>query len=64
MYWIPEWVHHTLITLRMLFKTTVEGYLEGYLDTKVAQVSQEHRVVSLIHLLRGTLDGMECATAF
>lgn len=52
-YGVPEWVHHTLITLRMLFKNTLEGYLENYVDFKVTQVTQEHRVISLVHLLRG-----------
>ncbi|XP_076459987.1 sorting nexin-14-like isoform X3 [Babylonia areolata] len=54
-YGVPEWVHHTLVTLRMLLKNTVESYLDGYLDNKVAQVTQEHRVVSLVHLLRDVL---------
>ncbi|KAK7506646.1 hypothetical protein BaRGS_00002121, partial [Batillaria attramentaria] len=54
-YRVPEWVHHTLVTLRMLLKNTVEGYLESYLEYKVAQVTQEHRVVSLVHLLRDVL---------
>lgn len=54
-YQVPEWVHHTLVTLRMLLKRTVEEFLENYLDGKVAQVTQEHRMVSLIHLLRDVL---------
>ncbi|KAL8561662.1 hypothetical protein ACOMHN_001394 [Nucella lapillus] len=54
-YSVPEWMHHTLVTARMLVKNSVESYLEGYLDNKVTQVTQEHRVISLVHLLRDVL---------
>ncbi|KAK7112643.1 sorting nexin-14-like isoform X2 [Littorina saxatilis] len=54
-YRVPEWAHHMLFTLRMLFKNTLESYLDSYVDYKVTQVTQEHRVISLVHLLRDTL---------
>lgn len=54
-YKIPEWFHHVLLTARILFKSTLENYLEWYTGQKIQQVSQEHRVVGLIHLLRDVL---------
>lgn len=52
---IPEWLHHLLFTFRMLAKNLAEGYLDDFLHQKVAQVTQEHRVITLIHLLRDVL---------
>ncbi|XP_025108729.1 sorting nexin-14-like isoform X2 [Pomacea canaliculata] len=52
---VPAWLHHVLITLRMLLRNTFDRYMENYIEFKVAQVTQEHRVVSLIHLLRDVL---------
>ncbi|XP_012936262.1 sorting nexin-14 isoform X1 [Aplysia californica] len=44
-----------LLTARILFKETIESYLDWYLDRRITQVTQEHRVVLLIHLLRDVL---------
>lgn len=52
---IPDWLHHLLMTGRILFKNTLEAYTDYYLQYKLNQVVQEHRLVSLITLLRGTL---------
>ena len=52
-YRIPDWFHHLLMTGRILFKSTLEHYLQLFIEQKLEQVTQEHRVVSLIHLLRG-----------
>ncbi|CAH1794558.1 unnamed protein product [Owenia fusiformis] len=52
---IKDQVHHLLITARMLVKHTLENYLDWYIGFKLEQVTQEHRVVSLIHLLRDLL---------
>ena len=41
------------MTGRILFKSTLENYLEWFIGQKIEQVSQEHRVVRLVHLLRG-----------
>ena len=51
---MPDWLHHMLSAGRILFKKTVEAYMEQYMQTKVDQVLQEHRLVSLITQLRGT----------
>ncbi|MCI4382514.1 hypothetical protein PGIGA_G00015790 [Pangasianodon gigas] len=49
---IPDWLHHLLMGGRILFKNTLETYTDYYLQNKLDQVFQEHRVVSLITLLR------------
>ncbi|XP_069052674.1 sorting nexin-14 isoform X6 [Lepisosteus oculatus] len=49
---IPDWLHHLLTGGRILFKNTLEAYTDYYLQYKLDQVLQEHRVVSLITLLR------------
>ena len=51
---IPDWLHHLLMGGRILFKNTLEAYTDYYLQYKLNQVVQEHRLVSLITLLRGT----------
>lgn len=50
---IPDWLHHLLMGGRILFKNTLEAYTDCYLQNKLDQLFQEHRVVSLITLLRG-----------
>uniref|UniRef100_A0A671YXB6 Sorting nexin 14 n=1 Tax=Sparus aurata TaxID=8175 RepID=A0A671YXB6_SPAAU len=52
---IPDWLHHLLMTGRMLLKNTIEAYTDYYLQYKLNQVVQEHRLVSLITLLRDTV---------
>ncbi|XP_052220353.1 sorting nexin-14-like isoform X2 [Dreissena polymorpha] len=54
-YCVPVWLHHVLYTARMFVKETLEGYLDWYIDHKVTMVTQEHRLVSLVHLLRDVL---------
>ncbi|KAM8833269.1 sorting nexin-14 isoform 2-T2 [Synchiropus picturatus] len=49
---IPDWLHHLLMSGRILFKNTLETYTDHYLHFKLSQVLQEHRLVSLITLLR------------
>uniref|UniRef100_A0A4W4F3X1 Sorting nexin 14 n=1 Tax=Electrophorus electricus TaxID=8005 RepID=A0A4W4F3X1_ELEEL len=49
---MPDWLHHLLMSGRILFKNTLEAYADYYLQNKLDQVFQEHRVVSLITLLR------------
>ncbi|XP_036405366.1 sorting nexin-14-like isoform X2 [Megalops cyprinoides] len=49
---IPDWMHHLLMGGRILLKNTLEAYADHYLQYKLDQVLQEHRVVSLITLLR------------
>uniref|UniRef100_A0AAR2L556 Sorting nexin 14 n=1 Tax=Pygocentrus nattereri TaxID=42514 RepID=A0AAR2L556_PYGNA len=49
---IPDWLHHLLMGGRILFKNTLEAYTDYYLQNKLDKVFQEHRVVSLITLLR------------
>ncbi|KAJ8361885.1 hypothetical protein AAFF_G00414210 [Aldrovandia affinis] len=49
---IPDWLHHLLMGGRILLKNTLEAYTDHYLQHKLDQLLQEHRVVSLITLLR------------
>ncbi|KAL4624026.1 sorting nexin-14-like isoform X1 [Arapaima gigas] len=52
---IPDWLHHLLMGGRILFKNTLEAYADHYLQYKLDKVFQEHRVVSLITLLRDSV---------
>lgn len=59
-YRVPDWCHHLLYTARMFVKQTLEAYLDWYTDYKVHMVTREHRLVSLIHLLRGNQFTIYC----
>lgn len=50
---VPDWLHHLLMGTRILFKNTLEMYTDYYIHCKLEQLFQEHRLVSLITLLRG-----------
>ncbi|XP_072498837.1 sorting nexin-14 isoform X3 [Notamacropus eugenii] len=52
---IPDWLHHFLMGVRILLKNTLETYTDYYLQCKLEQLFQEHRLVSLITLLRGKM---------
>ncbi|CAJ0956132.1 unnamed protein product [Ranitomeya imitator] len=56
---ISDWLHHLLMGGRILLKNTLETYTDHYLQCKLEQLSQEHRLVSLITLLR---DAVFCET--
>uniref|UniRef100_A0AAY4DE96 Sorting nexin 14 n=1 Tax=Denticeps clupeoides TaxID=299321 RepID=A0AAY4DE96_9TELE len=49
---VADWVHHLLSAGRILLKNTLEAYMDHYIQFKLEQILQEHRVVSLITLLR------------
>ncbi|KAI4899634.1 hypothetical protein NFI96_014634 [Prochilodus magdalenae] len=49
---MPDWLHHLLCGGRILFKRTLEAYMDHYLQSKLDKILQEHRLVSLITLLR------------
>ncbi|XP_077476701.1 sorting nexin-14 isoform X4 [Stigmatopora argus] len=49
---IPDWLHHLLMGGRILFKNTLEAYTDCYLQQKLNQMVEEHRLISLITLLR------------
>ncbi|XP_054830242.1 sorting nexin-14 isoform X2 [Eublepharis macularius] len=49
---ISDWFHHILMGGRILFKNTLEAYTDYYLQCKLEELFQEHRLVSLITLLR------------
>lgn len=49
---VPDWLHHLLMGGRILLKNTLEAYADNYLQRKLDHLLQEHRVVSLITLLR------------
>lgn len=53
MFRVPEWLHHVLAGARILVKNSLEAYMAQYMQTKLDQVLQEHRLVSLITQLRG-----------
>ncbi|GFO18602.1 sorting nexin-14 [Plakobranchus ocellatus] len=54
-YEAPTWLYQLILSARILFKETIEVYVEHYLEFKIDQVTQEHRLVSLVHLLRDVL---------
>ncbi|XP_034057197.1 sorting nexin-14-like [Gymnodraco acuticeps] len=47
-----DWLNHALAAGRILFKNTLEAYMDQYLQSKLEQILQEHNVVSLITQLR------------
>ncbi|XP_008296332.1 sorting nexin-14-like isoform X1 [Stegastes partitus] len=49
---VPDWLHHMLAAGRILFKSTFEAYMDQYMQSKLEQILQEHRMVSLITQLR------------
>ncbi|XP_052442538.1 sorting nexin-14 isoform X1 [Carassius gibelio] len=49
---MPDWLHHFLSGARILLKRTLEAYVGHYFQFKLEQIMQEHRLVSLITLLR------------
>ncbi|XP_056219241.1 sorting nexin-14-like isoform X8 [Seriola aureovittata] len=62
---MPDWLHHILAAGRILFKNTFEAYMDQYMQSKLQQILQEHRMVSLITQLRDAVfceDGEERTT--
>ncbi|XP_059174499.1 sorting nexin-14-like isoform X2 [Physella acuta] len=51
----PLFLQQVMLSLRILLKETVESYLNQHIENKLSQVTQEHRLVSLIHLLKDVL---------
>ncbi|CAL8312137.1 unnamed protein product [Lota lota] len=49
---MPDWLHHILCAGRILFKKSFEAYMDQYIQRKMDQMLQEHRMVSLITQLR------------
>lgn len=49
----PAWLHHVLAAGRILLKNTFEAYMQQHMRSKLEQLLQEHRLVSLITQLRG-----------
>uniref|UniRef100_A0A673FRP3 Sorting nexin-14 n=1 Tax=Sinocyclocheilus rhinocerous TaxID=307959 RepID=A0A673FRP3_9TELE len=49
---MPDWLHHFLSGARILLKRTLEVYVGHYFQFKLEHIMQEHRLVSLITLLR------------
>uniref|UniRef100_A0A0B6YIW7 Sorting nexin C-terminal domain-containing protein n=1 Tax=Arion vulgaris TaxID=1028688 RepID=A0A0B6YIW7_9EUPU len=54
-YKAPVWIQQLMLSARILLKETVENYLDYHIDYKLDQVTQEHRLVGLIYLLRDVL---------
>ncbi|XP_041716762.1 sorting nexin-14 isoform X3 [Coregonus clupeaformis] len=57
---MPDWLHHILSVGRILFKNTLEAYMDNYIQHKLDMILQEHRVVSLVTMLR---DAVFCETS-
>ncbi|KAL8186224.1 UNVERIFIED_CONTAM: Sorting nexin-14 [Gekko kuhli] len=57
---IPDWLHHIMMGGRILFKNTLEAYTDYYLQHKLGELFQEHRLVSLITLLRDAVFCENC----
>ncbi|XP_064846718.1 sorting nexin-14-like isoform X5 [Oncorhynchus masou masou] len=57
---MPDWLHHILSGGRILFKNTLEAYMDNYIQHKLDVILQEHHVVSLITMLR---DAVFCETS-
>lgn len=57
----PDWLQQLLAAGRILFKGSIEAYMHNYMQSKLEQLLQEHRLVSLITQLRGPdcPEGME-----
>ena len=53
LYKCQNWVLTVLLTTRLLGKSTVDTYIDWLLGNKLDAVLVEHRLVKLIHLLRG-----------
>ncbi|XP_031436916.1 sorting nexin-14-like isoform X2 [Clupea harengus] len=49
---MPDWLHHVMSGGRILFKRTLEAYMDHYLQFRLDHILQEQRLVSLITLLR------------
>ncbi|KAM9355959.1 sorting nexin-14-like isoform 2-T2 [Pholidichthys leucotaenia] len=49
---MPTWLHHVLSAGRILLKGSFEAYMDQYMQSKLEQILQEHRLVSLITQLR------------
>nr|XP_005160372.1 sorting nexin-14 isoform X1 [Danio rerio] len=49
---MPDWLHHLLSGVRILLKRTLEAYVGHYFQYKLEQIMEEHRLVSLVTLLR------------
>ncbi|KAM3603274.1 uncharacterized protein V6R79_019718 [Siganus canaliculatus] len=52
---MSDWLHHFLSAGRILFRSTFEAYMDQYMQTKLEQILQEHRMVSLITQLRDAI---------
>uniref|UniRef100_A0A674EB66 Sorting nexin 14 n=1 Tax=Salmo trutta TaxID=8032 RepID=A0A674EB66_SALTR len=57
---MPDWLHHILSGGRILFKNTLEAYMDNYIQHKLDMILQEHHVVSLVTMLR---DAVFCETS-
>uniref|UniRef100_A0A4W5MW36 Sorting nexin 14 n=1 Tax=Hucho hucho TaxID=62062 RepID=A0A4W5MW36_9TELE len=57
---MPDWLHHILSGGRILFKNTLEAYMDNYIQHQLDMLLQEHHVVSLVTMLR---DAVFCETS-
>ncbi|XP_064637730.1 sorting nexin-14-like isoform X3 [Lineus longissimus] len=54
-YHVPKWFQQVLMTIRMLGRNTVDNAVDWYIGQKLSQVTKEHRIVNIVHLLRDVL---------
>ncbi|XP_062293084.1 sorting nexin-14-like isoform X3 [Scomber scombrus] len=52
---MPDWLHHMLAAGRILLKNTFDAYMDQYMQSKLEQILQEHRMVSLITQFRDSV---------
>ena len=57
-YQAPRWFLNVMLSVRILFRNTIDTFLDWYLGTRLDRALQEHRIVRIIHLLRGVYDAM------
>ncbi|XP_035630343.2 sorting nexin-14-like isoform X2 [Oncorhynchus keta] len=57
---MPDWLHHILSGGRILFKNTLDAYMDNYIQHKLDVILQEHHVVSFVTMLR---DAVFCETS-
>ena len=53
MFAIPKSVHVLFCAVTMVGKEWIDRLVSWYISTKLDQVTEEHRIEAIIHILRG-----------
>lgn len=56
MYTIPKTAHWVLVTVLMVAGEILESFITWFVRRKLHKVLEEHRIESLIYLLRGEIN--------